>query len=78
MPDHLFVQPPQRTTGHVRVLRLAAEADEMWGFVGKKANKQWLRLALNTETKQAIAFYVGDRSRPECQATVEEGSSSVS
>ncbi len=63
LPDDLFVQLPQRTTGCVRVLQLAAEADEMWSFVGKKANKQWLWMALDTETKQVIAFYVGDRSR---------------
>lgn len=43
LPDDLFVQPLQRTTGHVRVLRLAAEADEMWSFVGRTANKQWNR-----------------------------------
>jgi insertion element IS1 protein InsB len=45
------------------VLRLEAEADEMWSFVGRKANKQWIWMALETQTKQVIAFYVGDRSR---------------
>ncbi len=63
LPDDLFVQAPQCTTGHVRVLRLAAEADEMWSFVGRKANKQWIWMAFDTATKQVIAFYVGDRSR---------------
>ena len=29
LPNDLYVQPPQRTTGSVRVLRLAAEADEL-------------------------------------------------
>ncbi len=67
LPDDLFVQSLQRTTRHVRVLRLAAEADEMWSFVGSKANKQWLWIALDTETKQVIAFYVGDRSRKSAQ-----------
>jgi len=63
LPDDLFVQPPQHTDGRVRVLRLEAEADEMWSFVGSKANKQWIWMALDTETKQVIAFYVGDRNR---------------
>ena len=63
LPDDLFVQPPQHTTGHVRVLRLEAEADEMWSFVGRKANKQWIWIVMDTETRQVIAFYVGDRSR---------------
>jgi len=63
LPDDLFVQPPHHTTGHVRGLRLAEEADEMWSFVGRKANKQWVWVAIDTETKQVIAFCVGDRSR---------------
>ncbi len=63
LPDDLFVQALQCTTGHIRVLRLEAEADEMWSFVARKANKQWIWMALDTETKQVIAFYVGDRSR---------------
>ena len=63
LPDDLFVQPPQRTTGHVRVLRLEAEADEMWSFVGRKENQQWIWMALDMWTRQVIAFYVGDRSR---------------
>ena len=60
----------ERTTAHVRVLQLTAEADEMWSFVGKKANKQWIWMALDSETRQVIAFYVGDRSRPERQGAV--------
>jgi IS1 family transposase len=47
----------------VRVLRLEAEADELWSFVQRKSNKQWVWIAMDTETKQVIAFHVGDRSR---------------
>ena len=54
-------------TGCVRLLRLEAEADEIWSFVGRKANKQWLWMALDTATQQVIAFYVGDRSRRSAQ-----------
>lgn len=62
LPDSLYVQPtsPQR---HIKLLRLEAEADELWSFVGSKANKQWVWLAFDPETKQVLAFYVGDRSR---------------
>jgi hypothetical protein len=63
LPNDLFAQSPKRPTAHTRVLRLEAEADEMWSFVGSKANKQWIWMALDTETKQVIAFYVGDRGR---------------
>ncbi len=62
LPDDLHVEPVA-STARVRLLRLEAEADETWSFVGKKANKQWIWIALDTRTKQVIAFYVGDRSR---------------
>ncbi len=61
-PDHLHVQLPFNPTG-VLIQRLEAEADEMWSFVGKKANKQWLWMALDAKTRQIIAFHIGDRSR---------------
>jgi insertion element IS1 protein InsB len=47
----------------VIVQQLYAEADEMCNFVGTKANKQWLWIAMDTQTRQIIAFHVGDRSR---------------
>lgn len=34
----------------------------MWSFVGNKANKQWLWLALNPANRQIVAFHVGGRS----------------
>jgi IS1 family transposase len=43
--------------------RLEAEADEMWSFVQKKSNKQWIWIAMDATTRQIIAFHVGDRSR---------------
>src|SRR5690349_20656509 len=42
---------------------LEAEADELWSFVGKKANPQWLWLALDARSRQVLAFHVGDRSQ---------------
>ena len=53
---------PQRPTAVV-LSRLEAEADEMWSFVQKKANKQWIWIAMDATTRQIIAFHVGDRSR---------------
>jgi insertion element IS1 protein InsB len=63
LPDDLCVQLPQTLNRQIHLLRLAAEADEMWSFVGRKQNKQWVWLAIDVESKQIIAFYVGDRSR---------------
>src|SRR3712207_4453613 len=34
-----------------------------WSFVGRKENKHWIWMAMDTATKQVIAFYAGDRSR---------------
>ena len=60
-PDDLHVQVPSRPTD-VLLRRLEAEADEMWSFVKKKANKQWIWIAMDATTRQIIAFHVGDRS----------------
>ena len=61
-PDHLHVQLPVSPTDVV-IRRLEAEADELWSFVGKKANKQWLWIAMDAKTRQVMAFHIGDRSR---------------
>jgi insertion element IS1 protein InsB len=62
LPDDLCVatnSPGRR----VRLLRLEAELDELWSFVGRRADKQWLWLAFDKESRQVLAFFVGDRSR---------------
>lgn len=43
--------------------QLEAEADELWSFVGKRANKQWIWIAMAARTRHVIAFHVGDRRR---------------
>jgi insertion element IS1 protein InsB len=60
-PEDLHGQLPARPTTVV-MSRLEAEADEMWSFVQKKANKQWIWIAMDAKTRQIIAFHVGDRS----------------
>ena len=66
-PDHLYVQP---TAGTQKVIlpRLEAEVDELWSFVGKKANRQRIWIALAADTRQILAFHVGDRSRQSAEA----------
>lgn len=61
-PDHLNVQLVGNIT-NIIIQRLEAEVDELWSFVGKKTNKQWVWIALDVRTRQVIAFHVGDRSR---------------
>ena len=66
-PDDLHVQLPQCPTDVV-LRRLEAEADEMWSFVKRKANKQWVWIAMDVITRQIIAFHVDDRSRESAKA----------
>jgi IS1 transposase len=49
--------------GDVMIQQLAVEADEMSSFVHKKANKQWIWIAMDAKARQVMAFHVGDRSR---------------
>jgi insertion element IS1 protein InsB len=39
----------------------------MGSFVGKRANKQWIWMAMDANTRQVMAFPVGDRSREGAQ-----------
>jgi insertion element IS1 protein InsB len=66
-PDHLHLRLPARPA-NVWMYKLEAEADEMWSFVQKKANKQWIWLAMDATTRQIIGFHVGDRSRESAKA----------
>ena len=59
-PDDVHVESPTRPTA-VGLSQLEAEADAMWSFVQKKANKQWIWIAMDAKTRQIIAFHVGDR-----------------
>src|SRR4051794_28133942 len=50
-PAHLNVQIPQHYDPLLGY-SLEIEADELWSFVGKKANPQWLWLALDARSRQ--------------------------
>jgi len=47
--------------------KLTIECDEMWSFVQKKTNKQWIWLAIDVDTKEIIGVYVGKRERDAAQ-----------
>jgi len=70
-PEHLYVQPASGTQ-KVILHRLEAEVDELWSFVGKKANRQWVWIAMDADTRQIIAFHVGDRSRQSAEELWEK------
>ena len=48
--------------------RLVLQCDEMWSFVGHKANKQWIWIALDADSREVVALVVGDRSQVTAQA----------
>ena len=39
------------------------ELDELWSFVQKSENKQWVWIAQCRDTRHVVAYYVGDRSQ---------------
>jgi insertion element IS1 protein InsB len=61
-PEDLHAKPAEGTPA-VILQQLEAELDELWSCVGKKANRQWVWIALEAATRQVIAFSVGDRSQ---------------
>jgi insertion element IS1 protein InsB len=62
VPEHLHVQPVA-FSGVVLLGCLEVEADELWSFVQKKTNPRWVWLAMDKQTRQILAFHIGDRSR---------------
>lgn len=58
--DHIAqlpLSPPMRGDGD-----LVLEGDEIWSFIGKKANQAWLWALLERKTRRIIAWASGDRS----------------
>ena len=47
------------------------ELDELWSFVGSKANPRWVWIALCRQTRQIVAYFVGDRSAESARALGE-------
>jgi IS1 family transposase/transposase-like protein len=70
-PEHLYVQPASGTQ-RVILHRLEAEVDELWSFVGRRANRQWVWIAMDAMTRQIIAFHVRNRSRQSAQELWEK------
>ncbi len=42
---------------------MTIECDEMWSFVEMKANKKWIWLAIDRDSREIVGLHVGDRSR---------------
>ena len=50
-----------------RVEVFGIQLDEMWSFVGRKSNKQWIWLALNPANRQIVAMHVGGRGATDAE-----------
>jgi insertion element IS1 protein InsB len=70
-PEPLYVESLGGTPT-VILQRLEAELDELWSFVGKKANRQWVWIAMDATTRQVLAFHVRDRSGQSAKALWEK------
>jgi len=70
-PEDLYAKPVEGTPA-VILQRLEAELDELWSSVGKKANRQWVWIAMDATTRQIVSFHVGDRSRQSAAALWEK------
>lgn len=60
VPQELNPPAPSR-------VRLVIECDEMWSFVAKKHNKQWIWIAKDRETGLVVGLYIGTRGREGAQ-----------
>jgi len=59
----LLLLPNFKTQVHEnKTLTDVLEFDELCGFCQKKKNKQWLWAALSRNTRQIVAYVIGDRS----------------
>jgi IS1 family transposase len=58
---------PKLSETLVAVERPVLELDELWSFVLKKAHKRWVWPALCRQTRQVVAYVVGDRSAKTCR-----------
>jgi insertion element IS1 protein InsB len=47
--------------------RAVLELDELWSFVGRKADKRWIWVALARHTRQVLAYAIGDRGERTCR-----------
>ena len=48
--------------------RRTVQMDELWSFVDRKGNQQWMWLAIDVETLEIIGCHIGDRSVASAQA----------
>ena len=63
-PDDLGILPKLLKIGSPKKIQvIGLQLDEMWSFVQCKEQKAWIWVVFEPESRQVIAFYIGDRSK---------------
>nr|WP_188619937.1 IS1 family transposase [Flavobacterium suaedae] len=48
------------------------EIDELWSFIGSKANVTWITYAIERATKNVVAFFVGNKSKENIKTLIDK------
>ncbi len=67
MDKKKVTQLPELSTTLLEVADPVLELDELWSLVLKKTRKRWIWIALCRQTRQVVAFVIGDRSEQTCR-----------
>ncbi len=62
---------PAPSSSEEAILELDESWDDSWSFVGRKADKRWVWIALARHTRQVIAYVIGDRGKRTCRGPWE-------
>lgn len=47
------------------------EIDELWSFIGNKANVTWITYAIERTTKNVVTFFVGNKSKENIKPLID-------
>jgi insertion element IS1 protein InsB len=69
-PDDLNYRLVSKGGSNIQLIKSGLA--EMWSFVQKKTNKQWIWIAQCRRTRQVIAFHIGGRGRADAKKLWEK------
>jgi len=65
---------PAPSSSEEAILELDESWNDSWSFVGRKADKRWVWIALARHTRQVLAYVIGERWRENLSWAVGEDS----
>ena len=66
--NDIYASVPRQITSTKKKGPLTLECDELWSFVDRKDNKQWVWLAIDRDTREIVGVHIGDRSEAGARA----------